>query len=288
MRIGFAGTGLMGLPMCQRLLEAGHQVTVWNRSTDKLFGLQQMGAKTAQTPADLAAQSDVIFLCLFDAQAVEDVVFGTQGLVSDNALGAKVIVDHSSISPQKTQHFAARLPADWHWLDAPVSGGTLGAQQGTLAVMVGGDLEQLDSLRPVLQSYAARVTHMGAVGAGQVTKLCNQTIVTATIAAVGEAVRLAEDAGVNAALLSEALAGGWADSVLLKTFVGRMHQLPSEATATVNTMLKDLNTIALLAQEQGTSMPVSHAAQQLYQLAQRQGLGGQDVSHIIQTLQGKS
>lgn len=288
MNIGFVGVGLMGQPMCQRLLQAGHALTVWNRSVEKTAGLQQMGALVASSLADLAAKSDVIFLCLFDAEAVEQVVFGEQGLHSYTGLDTKIIVDHSSISPQKTQEFAARLAKNWQWLDAPVSGGTAGAHQGSLAIMVGGNTTSLDSIKPILRAYAAQITHMGPVGAGQVTKLCNQTIVTATIAAVGEAVRLAEDAGVNTSLLPQALAGGWADSVLLQTFVPRMLHLPLEATATVQVMLKDLNTIASLAQEQGTSMPVSHATQQLHQLAQRQGLGDKDVSYIIQTLQGKS
>ena len=284
MRIGFAGIGLMGLPICQRLLAAGHPLWVWNRSLNKTQTLQQQGAQLAATPADLAVQVDVVFLCLFDAEAVENVVFGDQGLVKAVTSKPVIIVDHSSISPEKTRVFSDRLPSQWQWIDAPVSGGTMGAEQGTLAIMAGGDAQKLAQVTKIMQAYAARVTPMGAVGSGQVTKLCNQAIVTATIGAIAEAMCLAQDADVDASQLATALAGGWADSVLLQIFVERMSQLPNVATATVSTMLKDLNSIALQAQSQGTAMPISHATQQLYQLAVRQGLGSQDVSHVIQTL----
>lgn len=288
MQIGFAGIGLMGLPMCQRLLQAEHTVHVWNRTPEKTLPLKAQGAQVVLNPADLAVKSDVIFLCLFDADAVESVVFGEQGLLTLAADTTKIIVDHSSISPQKTKMFASRLPERWLWVDAPVSGGTAGAEKGTLAIMAGGETSAIKQVEPIMKAYAAQITHMGQVGAGQVTKLCNQTIVTATIGAIAEAISLAQDADVDASRLKEALSGGWADSILLQIFVERMHHFPSEATATVQTMLKDLNTIAGLAQEQGTAMPISHATQQLYQLAARHGLADQDVSHLIQIIQGKS
>lgn len=284
MRIGFAGVGLMGLPMCTRLLQAGHPLAVWNRSQAKALPLAAAGAAVYDSPKALAEHVDVVIMCLFDADAVAEVVFGPQGLVHASKSLPLTVVDHSSIAPQRTQEFAARLPMGWQWVDAPVSGGTTGAEAGTLAIMAGGAAEQIERLQPVLKAYAAQVTHMGAVGAGQVTKLCNQTIVTATITAIAEAMCLAKDANVDVAKLPEALAGGWADSVLLQWFVKRMLNLPDQPTATVQTMLKDLNTIAELAQSQGTAMPVSHTVQQLYQIVQRQGLGNQDVSHIIQTL----
>lgn len=289
MQIGFAGIGLMGLPMCQRLLQAGYAIHVWNRSPEKSRALQVQGAQLTASPTDLAAKADVIFLCLFDADAVENVVFGKEGLLAfaTSTQSPKIIVDHSSISPQKTKAFASRLPKGWQWIDAPVSGGTAGAEKGTLAIMVGSEAEGIKKVKPIMHAYAARITHMGQVGAGQVTKLCNQTIVTATIGAIAEAIQLAQDADVDASQLSEALSGGWADSILLQIFVERMHHLPVQATATVQTMLKDLNTIAELAQEQGTAMPISHATQQLYQLAVRHGLADKDVSHLRQILQGK-
>lgn len=289
MQIGFAGIGLMGFPMCQRLLQAGHVIHVWNRSLEKSTVLQEQGAQLATSPADLAAKTDVIFLCLFDADAVESVVFGEQGLLAltTPVHASKIIVDHSSISPQKTKVFASRLPKEWQWIDAPVSGGTAGAEKGTLAIMVGGEEQGVEKVKAIMDAYAARITHMGQVGAGQVTKLCNQTIVTATIGAIAEAIQLAHDAEVDASQLSEALSGGWADSILLQIFVERMHHLPPQATATVQTMLKDLNTIAELAQEKNTAMPISHATQQLYQLAARHGLADKDVSYLRQILQGK-
>lgn len=287
MRIGFVGIGLMGLPMATHLLQAGHELCVWNRTKEKTAVLQAAGATVVDSPLQLAEQSDIIFICLFDGDAVKEVVFGAQGLTQAKVTSSRILVDHSSISPQLTRTLADSLPAGWQWLDAPVSGGTGGAEAGNLAVMVGGELSALELVQPIMQSYAARITYMGTVGAGQVTKLCNQTIVTATIGSIAEAICLATDAGVDASKLAQALEGGWADSILLRIFVERMNNLPLQPTATVQTMLKDLNTVATLAQEQGTAMPISHATQQLYQLAVRQGQGRQDVSHLIQSLKVK-
>ncbi|MBP6019129.1 MAG: NAD(P)-dependent oxidoreductase [Burkholderiaceae bacterium] len=288
MKIGFCGLGLMGAPMVRRLLAAGHQVTVWNRTPDKAASLFGPDALVAQTPAQLAQGCDVVLLCLFDAQAVEQVVFGADGLVKGKAM--RYLVDHSSIPPEKTIQLAQRLAADQGavWVDAPVSGGVGGAQQGTLAIMAGGPEDAIQQLTPLMLSYGQRVTRMGDVGTGQVSKLCNQTIVTSTIAAIGEAVALAQASGVDAAQLSNALAGGWADSVLLQIFVPRMTAPPpSKTMATINTMLKDLDTVAALAQQHRVPMPVSSATQQAYRQAGALALGENDVSQLIRLYRGQ-
>lgn len=275
----------MGQPMVQRLLQAGHEVLVWNRSADKAQGALKAGAQWRDTPAVLARECEIVLLCVFDAQAVREVVLGEQGLASVRG-SLRIVVDHSSIPPGDTRDIAGQLDAQCgaQWLDAPVSGGVGGAEQGTLAIMAGGDAALLDKVRPVLAAYSQRVTLMGPVGAGQVTKLCNQTIVATTLTAIAEALSLANDNGVDASLISEALGGGWADSVLLQLFVPRMTQGTNQTKASIDTMLKDLNTVADLARSSHTTMPVAHAAQQTYRAGHRLGLGGRDVAEIVQVL----
>ncbi|WP_167361441.1 NAD(P)-dependent oxidoreductase, partial [Paraburkholderia ginsengiterrae] len=202
MEIGFCGPGLMGAPMIRHLLRAGHTVHVWNRTRAKAEALVADGAKVVETPRELAARCEAVLLCVADAAAVEETVFGATGLLSgDTPAQRRVrwIVDHSSIPPAATRELAQRAAAlaaaresegaaGLGWIDAPVSGGVAGANAGTLAVMAGGAAADVEAVRPVLGAYASRVTHMGDVGAGQTAKLCNQTIVTATLAAIAEAV----------------------------------------------------------------------------------------------------
>lgn len=285
MKLGFCGLGLMGAPMVRRLIDAGHDVVVWNRTASRTEQARQLGARVADTPAALADECAHVVMCLFDAPAVETVVFGQAGLVRGSALTH--VLDHSSLPVDQTRVFARRLQdeAGAAWVDAPVSGGVTGAQDGTLAVMAGGDAAHIQIFEPALRAYAQRVTRMGDVGSGQATKLCNQTIVTATIAAIAEAIALASDNGVDAARLHEALAGGWADSTLLQVFVPRMTACEPVLSATVDTMLKDLNTIAALAEKHNTAMPVGAATQQLFRHAASRGLGHEDVSRVIQIYQ---
>lgn len=292
--LGFCGPGLMGAPMIRHLLRAGHTVRVWNRTPEKAEALVADGARVAATPRELALNADVVLLCVADAAAVEAVVFGANGLLdeqSDRASGTsrprvRSIVDHSSIPPDVTRALAARAAAlGVGWIDAPVSGGVGGAQAGTLAVMAGGDDAHVASIAPILAAYASRVTHMGAVGAGQTTKLCNQAIVTATVAAIAEAVSLARRSGIDAAKLPEALAGGWADSTLLRTFVPRMTQDGLDPIGALKTFQKDVDTVAAAAQQTGTPMPVSGTVQQLLRLGAAMGLAQADLSGFIDVLQ---
>lgn len=287
MKLGFCGLGLMGAPMVRRLLAAGHDVLVWNRTPRKTMALAALGATPVAYPADMAQECEIVCLCLFDAAAVEAVVFGPNGLAVEGAL--RCVVDHSSIAPDQTRSMAKRL-LDMNnaaWVDAPVSGGVGGAEEGSLAIMAGGSADMVRTLTPLLMAYAKRVTHMGDVGAGQTTKLCNQTIVATTIAAIAEAIALASASGVDASRLDEALAGGWADSALLQIFVPRMTSPPQGKLAGLNTMLKDLDTVAALAQQQGTPMPVSTSAQQVYRLARVMGLGEHDVSQLARVSLGR-
>ncbi len=301
MEIGFCGPGLMGAPMIRHLLGAGHSVHVWNRTRAKAEALQADGARVVDTPRELAARCEAVLLCVADAAAVEETVFGAAGLLSGDAPACaplRWIVDHSSIPPAATREFARRaatLSATREgegegttgvgWIDAPVSGGVAGANAGTLAVMAGGAATDIEALRPVLGAYAARVTHMGDVGAGQTAKLCNQTIVTATLAGIAEAVSLAQRSGLDAARLTEGLAGGWADSVLLQLFVPRMTQSGLAPVGAFRTFQKDIDTVAATAYETGTPMPVTSTVQQLLRLGAAMGLAEADLSAFIDVLQ---
>ena len=268
-RLGYLGLGLMGAPMTRRLLKAGYEVTVWNRSGDKAAPLVEAGATHAGGPRDVTASASIIFMCLTDAAAVEDVTFGPEGLAAVAGAG-KLVVDFSSIHPDAARDIAARLKATngMSWIDAPVSGGTKGAEEGTLAVMAGGDAADIERVRPYVLAMARRFTHMGPTGAGQTTKLCNQVIVGCAMAVLAEATRLAVNSGIDAARLPEALAGGFADSIPLQLFVPRMVQgIHTPPLGHIATVLKDLDTIADVAQATSTAVPMASLAGQLFRLA---------------------
>jgi 3-hydroxyisobutyrate dehydrogenase len=268
-KLGYLGLGMMGFPMTRRLLNAGHEVAVWNRSAGKAKALIEAGAKPAPTPRELAAAVSIIFMCVTDAAAVDDVVFGVDGIASVPGAG-KLVVDFSSIHPDKARTIAARLRAanGMAWIDAPVSGGTKGAEEGTLAVMAGGEAADIERVRPYVLAMARRLTHMGPTGAGQMTKLCNQVIVGCAMTVLAEATRLAVNSGIDARRLPEALAGGFADSIPLQLFVPRMVQgIHSPPLGHIATMLKDLDTVAEVAHDTSTPVPMASLAAQLFRLA---------------------
>jgi 3-hydroxyisobutyrate dehydrogenase len=268
-RLGYLGLGLMGEPMTRRLLKAGHRVTVWNRSSAKISPLVEAGAQRADTPREVLANADIVFMCVTDAAAVENVIFGRDGISAAPGDG-KLIVDFSSIHPDAARDLAARLKAanGARWIDAPVSGGTKGAAEGTLAIMAGGEAADIERVRPYVLAMARRLTHMGPIGAGQTTKLCNQVIVGCAMAVLAEATRLAVNAGIDANRLPEALAGGFADSIPLQLFVPRMAQgIHAPPLGHIATMLKDLDTVADLAQATSTPVPMASLAGQIFRLA---------------------
>jgi 3-hydroxyisobutyrate dehydrogenase len=268
-KLGYIGLGMMGFPMTRRLIDAGYDVTVWNRSSDKATALIEAGAKLASQPCDVAATASIIFMCLTDAAAVEEVVFGPDGLATVAGAGKRV-VDFSSIHPDAARAIAARLKLanGMAWIDAPVSGGTKGAEEGTLAVMAGGDAADIEKVRPYVLAMARRLTHMGPTGAGQTTKLCNQVIVGCAMAVLAEAARFAVNAGIDAKLLPEALTGGFADSIPLQLFVPRMVAgIHSPPMGHIATMLKDLDTVIDVARDTSSPVPMSALAAQLFRLA---------------------
>jgi 3-hydroxyisobutyrate dehydrogenase-like beta-hydroxyacid dehydrogenase len=281
MKLAFCGLGLMGEPMVKRLLAAGHMVHVWNRTPAKAQTLIELGAQWCDTPAQAASDVDGVFMCLLNTAAVEQVVFGPAGLV--HARNLRWLVDHSSVPPEQTRAWSQRLhlACQADWLDAPVSGGVMGVQTGTLAVMVGGPASPLDSASQAMSAYASNITHMGASGAGQATKLCNQTIVASTVAAIAEAVGLAHRNGIDLNQLAKALQGGWADSKPLQVFVPRMVTPSQPSIGALSTMLKDVDTVMQVAQSSGAPMPVMATVQQQLRAAQAAGLGEAELSALI-------
>lgn len=287
--LGFIGLGLMGRPMTQRLLAAGYAVTVWNRSREKLSPLLERGARAADSPAAVARVADIVLMCVTDQRAAESVLFGPDGIAAGGAPG-KLVVDFSSIAPASARAFAERMERECAMglVDAPVSGGTVGAEQGTLAIMAGGKPEHIERARPVVAHLAQRFTRMGDAGAGQVTKLCNQVIVGCLFPVIAEAVRLAEAAGVDARMLPTALKGGFADSLPLQVFGARMAARQFEPPlGAVSIMLKDLENAAAVAKDKGVPLPMARTAAELYRLLDAQGRGAQEPTVLVDFLAGK-
>ena len=276
-RLGYIGIGLMGAPMAGRLAEAGYGVTIWGRTAAKLEPILAAGATAAASAAEVARGSDILFTCLSDTDAVEAVVFGADG-VAQGAGPGKVLVDMSSIRPDAASHMAARLRAEtgMGWIDAPVSGGVAGAESGKLTVMAGGIEADFERVRPVVAHLAQRFTLMGPNGAGQATKLINQVLVGCAVAVLAESASLAMRAGIDAARIPEALAGGRADSLPLQQFFPKMVAGDFFVESHIRTMLKDLDTVQALARETDTAMPMTAMAVELHRLMVQRGFADDD------------
>jgi 3-hydroxyisobutyrate dehydrogenase-like beta-hydroxyacid dehydrogenase len=268
--LGWIGLGDIGLPMMRRLAGAGNEVVVWARTPARLQPALDAGATAAGSPAELAARCEGVMLCVTDGDAVEQVVFGPRG-VAEGAKRGTLIVDHSTIHPETARLAARRLTsAGVGWVDAPVSGGALGAAAATLSVFIGGDDGDVARMRPWIAAYAANVTHMGPVGSGQVTKSCNQAIVASTVALWAEVITYARRCGVDPALLVDALEGGWADSAIRRV---HGHDLVAGRYRKTERLilLKDLDIVGDVAAITKSPMPVSSAVTTLFRLLLAQG-----------------
>lgn len=279
MNIAFLGMGLMGSRMSRRLIDAGHRVTVWNRSPHACDALIQAGASGLDDWAQLA-HNDVIALCLADDLAVSAVY----QQISPHLRHGQIIVDFSSLSVAQTHQLAhAAQIQGVTWIDAPVSGGVMGAEHGSLVIFAGGDAQAIKTLDPLWRTLAQRVTRMGDTGAGQVTKICNQLIVAASSTLIAEAVALATQAGVDARLLAPALAGGFADSKPFQILAPRMASQQFEPLQwKVRTLHKDLGNALALAHQLQLNIPVAQCAQQQLNAHAQTGQADHDLSSLIQ------
>ncbi len=279
--IAFLGMGLMGTRMASRLLQAGYTVAVWNRSQHACEALIQQGA--TQLELDKIAQYPIILICLADDQAVQSVFDQIQPYLK----AEQVIVDFSSLSVTATQQLAQSAQQQQvTWIDSPVSGGTIGAEQGTLVIFAGGDEDTIQALEPIYTVLSQRVTRMGETGTGQATKICNQLIVAANSTLIAEAVALASQAGVDTSLLAPALAGGFADSKPFQILAPRMATHTFEPVQwKVQTLSKDLNNALKLAHSFNLNIPVAQKALLQLQAHQENGFADNDLATIIQYIE---
>jgi 2-hydroxy-3-oxopropionate reductase len=262
MDIAFLGIGFMGFPMARRLCEAGHRVHAWNRSRDKAERLAPFGATVHGSAADAVREAAIVVSMLENGAVVEDVLFkqGAAGALQAGTL----VIDMASIKPREARDHAARLAAlGIAHLDAPVSGGTVGAEAGTLAIMAGGKPADFARAQPVFEVFG-RATHVGPHGAGQLAKLANQMIVGITIGAVAEALLLCEKGGADMAKVKQAITGGFADSRILQVHGQRMVERDFAPRARMSVQLKDMRNALATAAEIGFDAPITTLFEQLY------------------------
>ncbi|MGL4406718.1 MAG: NAD(P)-dependent oxidoreductase [Notoacmeibacter sp.] len=261
-KIAFLGLGLMGAPMARNLLQAGFSMTVWNRSKGKALELANRGAALAATPQDAVKDADFVITMVSDGPAVADLLFN-QNTAGSMKAGA-VFIDMSSIKPAEARDHALRLaPLGIEALDAPVSGGTKGADLATLAIMIGGSKNAFERAVPIFEAMG-RPVWVGPSGSGQIAKLANQGIVAITIGAVAEAIMLAEKAGLEKGALRAALAGGFADSIILQQHGARMESNSFEPGGRSAFQLKDLNNLIEAATDLGVRLPISALQQERF------------------------
>lgn len=286
MNIAVLGIGFMGFPMARRLCEAGHAVQVWNRSREKADRVSHFGAAVHDTPASAVRGASIVISMLESGPIVEDVLFN-QGTAAAMNRGT-LLIDMASTQPREARDHAARL-LDFgvSHLDAPVSGGTVGAQAGTLVIMVGGKAADFDRARPIFEVFG-RATHVGPHGTGQLAKLANQMIVGVTIGAVAEAMLLCQKGGADMARVKEAITGGFADSQVLRVHGQRMVERDFAPGARMAVQLKDLRNALATAEEVGFDAPVTALLEQLYADGVEHGLADLDQSGLFVELASRN
>jgi len=282
--IGFIGLGIMGQPMCLNLRKAGFPLTVYNRTRQRMEPVLVAGATPADSPAQVAERSTIVITMVTDTADVEQVLFGDQGAVPGLKPGS-VVIDMSTISPSATRRMAEKIKAHGSdMLDAPVSGGDVGAKAGTLAIMAGGDETVLERCRPVLAAMGKTITHVGGHGMGQTVKLCNQILVSVTNLAVCEAVSLAQQAGVDPMTMIEAVKNGAAGSWQLSNLGPRMVAEDFAPGFMVDLQQKDLRLALQSAFELHLPLPALSLVHQLFSACQARGEGREGTQALIKSL----
>ncbi len=275
MRIGFVGLGVMGTPMAANLIAEGHDLFLYR-------GREGLGGTHCSSAAEAAAEAEVVILMLPDTPDVENALFGPEG-VAEGIKPGTLVIDMSSISPTATKEFAQRLEG-CDYLDAPVSGGEVGAQQATLTIMVGGDPEVFEKAKPLFETLGKNITLIGATGAGQTAKVANQIVVGLTIEAVAEALLFAEKTGADPAVVRQALMGGFAQSRILELHGERMVNETFDPGFRIRLHRKDLALAVQAAAELDLALPNTAATQQLMNAAIADGDGDLDHSALYKTL----
>jgi 2-hydroxy-3-oxopropionate reductase len=284
-RVGFIGLGLMGKPMVRNLMRAGYPLTVHNRSRQAIDELAGEGATPADTPKALAEQVEVIITCLPDSPDVEQVVLGPAGIIEGGHPGLTVI-DMSTIAPAAALRIADELARqDIRWLDAPVSGGDIGAQQGTLSIMVGGDEAVFQDCLDLLRAMGKNIVHVGGNGTGQVAKVCNQIVAAGTIAAMSEALVLAAKAGADVARVVEAIRGGAARCWALEMRAPRILRRELDPGFKACMQYKDLNIVLDAGKTYQVALPVTGTVRELYAAMMAAGRGELDSSAVVTVLE---
>ena len=288
MEVGFIGLGLMGRPMALNLLKAGHRVHVWSRRREAMQPLLDAGAGEAGSAAELARRAPVTISIVSDAPDVEQVTLGPDG-VAEGARPGHIHIDMSTIAPAAAQQIASRLQArEIIALDAPVSGGDVGAIAATLTIMVGGDAAAFDTVQPLFQAMGRSVTRVGGAGAGQVAKACNQIITGVGVAAVAEALNFAAKSGVDGGKVREALLGGFAYSRILENHGQRMLDRNFKPGFKAWMHQKDLRIVMEEAHRLGLALPSAAATAQLFNAMAGSGLGEEDSVAMLKLLERMS
>jgi 3-hydroxyisobutyrate dehydrogenase len=284
-QVGFIGLGIMGQGMARNLLKSGFSLTVWNRTTSKTDSLIEAGARAGQSPADVAAQSDITVICVSDTPDVEAVVLGEGGVIEGAGAGS-LIIDCSTISPLATQSMARALAERGvAMLDAPISGGSEGAANGTLSIMVGGDAGEFERALPVFEAMGQTITHVGASGAGQIVKLVNQILVVGHALAMGEALLFAQAGGVDLQKTLAAVEAGAAGSWMLSNRGPQIIRRDWRPGFTIDLQQKDVRLILDAADDLGVPVPGTGLIFQLYRTLQAQGLGSEGNHGLVKALE---
>ena len=288
MRVGFVGLGTMGGAMAANAKRAGFEVSAWNRTPGRAADLEELGVHLLETPAAVAAASEIVITMVSDTPDVEAVLFGPDG-VAEGAAEGSLVIDMSTISPSATRAFAERL-AERHvaMLDGPVSGGSEGAKKATLSIFIGGYATDLERARPVLESLGTTITHVGPIGAGQAAKAVNQVILAGTYLGVAEGIVLAIKSGLDVEQLVTALSGGAAQSWVLTNRSGRMLDNDYPLGFKVSLHRKDLGIALALARESGASLPVSELCEAIEAELIGQGHADDDMSAVARSIRAQS
>jgi 3-hydroxyisobutyrate dehydrogenase len=280
-RIGFIGLGLMGAGFTKRLIATGYGVVGYDPDAARMSEAEKNGVDTVQSAADVAKAADIILVCVINTAAVEDATLGPRGVITAGNIASKIVVDHSTTEIKATLRIAARFSAvNTMFVDAPVSGGPAAAETGTLAIMAGGADDAIARIAPVM-ARLGQMTHMGASGAGQATKLVNQTIVLTNYCVLAEALRLGEAYGVDTSKLPQALAPGHAGSNLLPVAFPRMAQKDFAPRGYARQVLKDLEMLQVAAADEHIAMPMAAQALSLYRLLVASGHSELDASAVV-------